>query len=115
MSEPHDKFIVEASFKTRDEDEWDWLTEAFGATYCVTEPQAIAVARFLASHPAVELVEVLWQQPGHSLQSIWCSDPGMLQAARQRLDRLRNAADILGIDSPEFAEWLVLEKKEDGD
>jgi hypothetical protein len=113
MIEQRDKYIVEANFKTPDEEEWDWLTEAFGATYCETEPQAMAIARFLASHPAVEMVEVLYQQVGKRLESIWASDPKVLKAAKDRLSRISDAADVLGIDNPAFAEWLVTEKKAD--
>jgi hypothetical protein len=111
MTEPLEKYIVEATFQTADEQEWDWLTTAFGATYCETAAQAIAIARFLSSHPAVELVEVLRQPPGQPLESIWCSDPAALQAARDRLARISKVADILGVDSPAFAEWLAMEKK----
>uniref|UniRef100_B8HTE5 Uncharacterized protein n=1 Tax=Cyanothece sp. (strain PCC 7425 / ATCC 29141) TaxID=395961 RepID=B8HTE5_CYAP4 len=115
MTEQRDKYIVEANFKVADEDEWDWLTEAFGATYCESEPQAMAIARFLTSHAAVEMVEVLHQREGQRLESIWCSDPHALQAARERLSRVNEAANILGIESPAFAEWLYIEKHGDNE
>jgi hypothetical protein len=113
MIEQRDKYIVEAIFRNPDEQDWDWLTEAFGATYCETEPQAMAIARFLSTHPAVEMVEVLYQKVGRRLESIWASDPRVLKAAKDRLSRISDAADFLGVDNPAFAEWLVMERKSD--
>jgi hypothetical protein len=113
MTDKRQKFIVEANFRVQDEQEWDWLAEAFGATYCDSEAEAMAIARFLTAHPKVAMVEVLYQPEGRSLESIWCSDPAALQAAKERLLRISEAIRIMGgIDSPGFSDWLVFEKPE---
>jgi hypothetical protein len=116
MTDPREKFIVEANFRVQDDQEWDWLAEAFGATYCESEAEAMVIARFLAAHPKVSMVEVLHQPDGRSLESIWCSDPEALQAAKERLLRISDAIRSMGgIGSPMFTDWLVFEKPEPED
>jgi hypothetical protein len=111
MTVQREKYIVEANFKVNDDQEWDWLAEAFGATYCESEAEAMVIAKFLAAHPSVAMVEVLHQSDLHGLESIWCSDPAALQAAKERLMRISKAAQMLGgMGSSEFADWLVFEK-----
>jgi hypothetical protein len=114
MTDQREKFIVEANFRVHDEQEWDWLAEAFGATYCESEAEAMAIARFLAAHPKVAMVEVLHQPNGRSLESIWCSDPKALQAAKERLIRISEAIrNMGGLDGPStFSDWLVFEQPE---
>lgn len=113
MTAQREKYIVEANFRVDDDQEWDWLAEAFGATYCQSEAEAMVIAQFLASHPSVAMVEVLHQSDLHGLESIWCSDPAALQAAKERLIRISKAAQMLGgLGSGEFADWLVFDKPE---
>jgi hypothetical protein len=110
MISQRDKYIVEANVRVEDEQEWNWLTEAFGAVYCESQPQAMVVAQFLATHPAIEKVEVLRQQPNQHLESIWCSRP-QARAAREHLSQMGSAADRLGVDNPAFAEWLLQQRR----
>jgi hypothetical protein len=111
MVSQRDKYIVEANVRAEDEQEWNWLTEAFGAVYCESQHQAMAVAHFLASHPAIEKVEVLRQQPNRDLESIWCSRPQAMRATREHLSQIGSAADRLGVDNPAFAEWLLQQRR----